>query len=312
MPVNGNKEGFSMIINHNMSAIFAHRVLQRSYAGSDKSIQKLSSGERINRAGDDASGLAVSEKMRSQVRGLRQAEKNVQNGISFLQTAEGYLDETNQIMNRIRELAVQSANGIYSTEDRMMIQVEVSQLVDEVDRVAQHAQFNKMNLLTGGFGKMPDAYANMKTYNPAKINAKKPEDAGIYFQVGANMDQREQVFIGDMTAKALKFVDDTGQVAVKIDNANNANKAIGQVDAALTIVLKQRADIGAYQNRFEYAVKGISVAAENIQAAESRIRDTDMALEMTEFVKNQILTQTGISMLGQANVKNHAVLKLMD
>ena len=301
-----------MIINHNMSAIFAHRVMQNSVKGVDDSIRKLSSGERITRAGDDASGLAVSEKMRSQIRGLRQAEKNVQNGISFLQTAEGYMDETNQILNRIRELAVQSANGIYSTEDRMMIQVEVSALVDEVDRVAKHAQFNGMNLLTGRFGKTEDAYKGMVNYAPAKSPAKTAKEAGTYFQVGANMDQREQVFIGDMTSKALKFVDNSGQLALKLDNPSNANKLIGQVDNAMNIVLKQRADIGAYQNRFQYAVKGISIAAENIQAAESRIRDTDMASEMTQFVKNQILTHSGTSMLAHANMKNQAVMKLME
>lgn len=301
-----------MIINHNMSAIFAHRVMQNSVKGADDSIRKLSSGERITRAGDDASGLAVSEKMRSQIRGLRQAGRNVQNGISFLQTAEGFMDQSTQILNRVRELAVQAANGIYSREDRMMIQVEVSALVDEVDRIAKHAQFNGMTMLTGAFGKTEDAYKGVVGYTPAKTQAKSTQEAGTYFQVGANMDQREQVFIGDMTAKALNFVDASGQSTLKLDNPENANKLIGQVDNAMSIVLKQRADIGAYQNRFEYAVKGIAVAAENIQAAESRIRDTDMALEMTEFVKNRILMQSGTSMLAHANMQNQAVLKLME
>ena len=301
-----------MIINHNMSAMFAHRVLQGTMSESDKSIQKLSSGERINVAGDDASGLAVSEKMRSQVRGLKQAEKNVQNGISFLQTAEGYMEETSSILNRVRELAVQSANGIYSTEDRMMMQVEVSQLVDEIDRVAKHAQFNGMNLLTGRFGKMAEDYAGNDSYAPAKTTAKTKLEAGTYFQVGANMDQREQVFIGDMTARALKFIDDGGQVTIKLDSPANSNQVIGKVDAAYNVMLKQRADIGAYQNRFEYAIKGIAVAAENIQAAESRIRDTDMAEEMSNFVKTQILTQAGASMLSHANLRNQVALKLLE
>lgn len=301
-----------MIINHNMSAIFAHRVMQNSVKGADDSIRKLSSGERITRAGDDASGLAVSEKMRSQIRGLRQAEKNVQNGISFLQTAEGFMDQSTQILNRVRELAVQAANGIYSREDRMMIQVEVSALVDEVDRIAKHAQFNGMSMLTGAFGKTEDAYKGIVGYSPAKSQAKSAQEAGTFFQVGANMDQREQVFIGDMTAKALNFVDASGQSTLKLDNPENANKLIGQVDNAMSIVLKQRADIGAYQNRFEYAVKGISIAAENIQAAESRIRDTDMASEMIQFVKNRILMQSGTSMLAHANMQNQAVLKLME
>lgn len=301
-----------MIINHNISSMFAQRALQKSTHNVQKGIEKLSSGERINKAGDDASGLAVSEKMRSQVRGLRQAGKNVQNAISFLQTAEGYLDEYSQIMNRVRELAVQAANGIYSTEDRQMMQVEVSQLVDEIDRVAKHAQFNGMNLLTGRFGKMPGDYQGISDYTPAKIAATKKEDAGIYFQVGANMDQREQVFISDMTARALNFRNDSKEVTLKLDNPNNANKVIGQIDKALSITLKQRADIGAYQNRFEYAVQGISVAAENIQAAESRIRDTDMAAAMSDFVKDQILTQASVSMLSHANMKGQAVLKLID
>jgi flagellin len=303
--------GISMIINHNMSAVFAQRVLSKNALGMDGSIQRLSSGERINKAGDDASGLAVSEKMRSQIRGLRQAERNVQNAISFLQTAEGYMEESSTILNRIRELAVQSANGIYSTEDRIMIQVEVSQLVDEFDRVARHAQFNGMNMLTGRFGRV-DANQPTDNYAPAAPPAKDNTEAGIFFHVGSNMDQREQVFIGDMTAKALKFTEDNIQTTLRIDNASDANRVIGRVDNALGVVLKQRADLGAYQNRFEYAVQGISVAAENMQAAESRIRDTDMALEMIDFVKGQMLTQAGVTMLAHANLKNHAVLKILD
>jgi flagellin len=301
-----------MIINHNMSAMFAHRVLLNTQKDVTKSIEKLSSGERINKAGDDASGLAVSEKMRSQIRGLRQAGRNAQNAVSFLQVAEGYLAETNQIMNRIRELAVQAANGIYSMEDRLQIQVEVSQLVNEVDRVAKHAQFNGMNLLTGRFGRLAADYSKVENYSPAPTPAKNAQDAGIYFHIGANMDQREQVFIGDMTAKALLMKDDGGKIQIKIDTANNANKAIGQIDNAQRVVLKQRADIGAYQNRFEYAVKGIAIAAENMQAAESRIRDTDMAEEMVHFVRGQILTQSGVAMLAHANLKNQAVLKLFE
>ncbi|MDR2733069.1 MAG: flagellin [Spirochaetota bacterium] len=301
-----------MVINHNMSAMFAHRTMQGTMIDGEKSIQKLASGERINRAGDDASGLAVSEKMRSQIRGLVQAGRNAQNGISFLQTAEGYMDETSQIFNRIRELAVQSANGIYSTEDRMMMQVEVSQLVDEVDRIAKHAQFNGMNLLTGRFGKLPDAYAGNENYAPARVNAATLDEAGTQFHIGANMDQREQVFLGDMTARALKFVDDADQVTLKLDTPGSANKVIGQIDAAYNVVMKQRADLGAYQNRFEYAVKGIAIAAENLQAAESRIRDTDMAEEMTNYIRSQILMQSGVSMLAHASMQPQAALRLFD
>jgi len=279
-----------MIINHNMSALFANRVLKFQTMEVNKNIEKLSSGLRINRAGDDASGLAVSEKLRSQIRGLNQAERNIENAVSFIQVTEGYLGETNDIMLRIRELAVQSANGIYSDEDRMQIQVEVSQLVDEVNRIASHAQFNGMNLLTGAFANPATGGTELRT---------------MYFQVGANMDQRERVYIGTMTAQAL------GLEKTSISTPDQANRAIGMVDAAMKLVLRQRADLGAYQNRFEMAAKGVAIAAENMQAAESLIRDVDMASEMVQFMKNQILVQTGTAMLAQANLEPHTVLQLL-
>src|SRR5574344_1284559 len=177
-----------MVINHNMSALYSNRQLGITNLSLQKDMEKLSSGEKINRACDDASGLAVSEKMRSQIRGLNQASKNASNGISFIQTTEGYLQETTDIMQRIRELAVQSSNGIYSDEDRMQIQVEVSQLVAEVDRIASQAQFNGMNMLTGRF---------------AQSKGENTVAASMWFHIGANMDQRMQVFIGTMTAEAL-------------------------------------------------------------------------------------------------------------
>lgn len=281
-----------MIINHNMSAMYANRSLGVTGGEINKNIEKLSSGLRINRAGDDASGLAVSEKLRSQVRGLNQATKNIENGVSFIQTTEGYLQETQDILHRVRELAVQSANGIYSSEDRMQIQVEVSQLVDEINRIASHAQFNGMNILTGRFAK--DGTQVMQ------------------FQVGANMDQNERVFIGTMTAQALGLqgAQGTGE-QISISNPEDSNAAIGTVDAALRVVSKQRADLGAYQNRFEMASKGVSIAAENLQAAESRIRDTDMASEMVQYVKNQILNQAGGAMLAQANTRTQSVMQLL-
>jgi len=287
-----------MVINHNMSAMYANRLLKIKGQEINKDIEKLASGMRINKGGDDASGLAVSEKMRSQIRGLNQAERNIENAVSFIQTTEGYLGETQDILHRIRELAVQSANGIYTTEDRMQIQVEVSQLVDEVNRIASHAQFNGMNMLTGRFA------------SPASGGL---EQFQMYFQVGANMDQRERAFIGTMTAEALKLVNAEGAQGemISISTPDVANQAIGIVDEALRTVSKQRADLGAYQNRFEMAVKGVAVAAENMQAAESQIRDTDMAAQMVEYVKNQILTQAGSAMLAQANVKTQAVLQLL-
>lgn len=279
-----------MIINHNMSSINANNVLKFKGIEVTKDMEKLSSGMKINRAGDDASGLAVSEKMRSQIRGLLQAERNVQNGVSFIQTTEGYLSETTDIIQRMRELAVQSANGIYSSEDRMQIQVEVSQLVDEVNRIASHAQFNGMNMLTGRF-------ANAQTGGTPT--------GSMWFHIGANVDQRKQVFIGEMTAKALKID------AVAITSPDTANRSIGSLDDALKTINKQRADLGAYQNRFETAQKGISVAAENLTAAESVIRDTDMAGGMVQFVKNNILQQAGTAMLAQANQQAQGVLRLL-
>lgn len=283
-----------MIINHNMSAQFANRTLSARGQDVQNNIEKLSSGMRINRAGDDPAGLAVSEKMRGQISGLNQAERNIQNGVSFIQATEGYLQETQDILHRIRELSVQSANGIYSAEDRMQIQVEVSQLVDEVNRIASHAQFNGMNLLTGRFA--GDA----------------EEASGIRFQVGANMDQGETAFIGTMTAAALGLQDAQGEEGmVSISNATDANQTIGVVDSALRAVSKQRADLGAYQNRFEMAQEGVAIAAENLQAAESQIRDVNMAAEVVDFTKNQILTQSNTAMLAQANTQPQAVLQLL-
>jgi len=284
-----------MIINHNLSAMFADRSLKVTQVYLNKDMEKLSSGLRINRAGDDASGLAVSEKLRSQIRGLNQASTNAQNGISFIQVTEGYLQETQDILQRIRELAVQSSNGIYSEEDRMYIQVEVSALVDEVDRIASHAQFNGMNLLTGRFGRTTGE--NVVT-------------ASMWFHIGANMDQRKQVFIGTMTSKGLgiRISDDS---FISLQTMDGANNSIGTIDAALKIINKQRADLGAYQNRLEHVVRGLDIGAENMQASESRIRDTNMANQMVEYVKNQILTQSGTAMLAQANQRATSVLQLL-
>ena len=283
-----------MIINHNMSSMYANRTLGVSNSQLAGNIEKLSSGQRINKAGDDASGLAVSEKMRSQIRGLNQAERNIQNGVSFIQTTEGYLSETTDILQRIRELAVQSSNGIYTDEDRMQIQVEVSQLVAEVDRIASQAQFNGMNMLTGAFARDSAAGRVMQ------------------FQIGANVDQNEQVFIGTMTAQALGLTGTQGSdERISISTPDAANMTIATLDNAMKSVNRQRADLGAYQNRFEIAAKGIAVAAENLQAAESRIRDSDMANEMVEYTKNQILTQSGTAMLVQANSQSQNVLRLL-
>lgn len=285
-----------MVINHNMSAMFANRQLGVTGLGLSKDMEKLSSGEKINRAGDDASGLAVSEKMRSQIRGLNRASQNAQNGISFIQTTEGYLQETTDIMQRIRELAVQSSNGIYSDEDRMQIQVEISALVSEVDRIASSAQFNGMNMLTGRF---------------ARPTGENVVTGSMWFHIGSNMDQRMQVFIGTMSATALGIREIGTEEKLTLATPEDANRAIGTIDEALKKINKQRADLGAYQNRMEYTVKGLNIAAENLQASESRIRDTDMASQMVEFTKNSVLQQAGTAMLAQANSQSQNVLSLL-
>ena len=285
-----------MIINHNMSAMFSQRTLGHTNLLNQKNIEKLSSGLRINRAGDDASGLAVSEKMRSQIRGLNQASANAQNGISFIQVAEAFLQETTDVIQRIRELSVQSSNGIYSAEDRLYIQVEVSQLIAEVDRIASHAQFNGMNMLTGRF---------------AQETGENTVTASMWFHIGANMDQRTRAYIGTMTAKALGVRNIGDESIMTIETPEKANRAIGTLDEAIKKINKQRADLGAYQNRLELTVVGINIAAENLQASESRIRDVDMAKEMVDYTKNQILTQSGTAMLAQANQATQSVMTLL-
>jgi len=285
-----------MVINHNMSAMYSNRQLGITNLNHSKDMEKLSSGEKINRAGDDASGLAVSEKMRSQIRGLNKASQNAQNGISFIQTTEGYLQETTDIVQRVRELAVQSSNGIYTAEDRMQIQVEVSALVAEVDRIASHAQFNGMNMLTGRF---------------AQASGENTVTASMWFHIGANMDQRVQVFIGTMTASSLGLKDVAGEGILSLATPEEANRAIGTLDESLKKINKQRADLGGYQNRLEYTIKGVDIAAENLQASESRIRDTDMASQVVESTKSQILAQAGTAMLAQANSQSQTVLSLL-
>ena len=287
-------EGTIMVINHNLSAMFANRNLGVTHSQLQSNMEKLSSGQKINKAGDDASGLAVSEKMRSQIRGLNQAQKNINNGVSFIQATEGYLQETTDILQRIRELSVQAANGIYTESDRMQIQVEVSQLVAEVDRIASQAQFNGMNMLTGSFAKDSVSGAIMQ------------------FQIGANVDQNVRVYVGTMSAQALGLTGGQAEEEViSVSSPDTANVAITTIDEALKRVNAQRADLGAYQNRFELASQGIGTAAENLQASESLIRDTDMASAIVDYTKNQILTQSGTAMLAQANTSAQNILSLI-
>ena len=282
-----------MIINHNLSSLFVSKMEGLNSQALQKSMEKLSTGERINRASDDASGLSISEKMRSQIRGLNQASRNIGDAISFTNVAEGYLQETTDVLQRIRELAVQASNSVYSDEDRAQIAVEVSQLVAEIDRIASSAQFNGMNLLTGRFAK--------------------DSDTVMQFQIGANVDQNIRAYVGTMTSQALGLTGIQGtDERISISSPDEANSTIAVLDNALKNVNKQRADLGAYTNRMELAQKGINVAAENTQAAESRIRDADMAKEMVEYSKNQILTEVSSAMLAQSlNVNRSAVAKLL-
>lgn len=280
-----------MIINHNMSAIQSHRALKFTQWDVDKSMRNLSTGQRINLAGDDASGLAVSEKLRTQIRGLRQAERNTEDGLSFIQTAEGFLGQSAEIIQRIRTLAIQTANGIYTPEDRQLVQVEVSALVDEIDRIASQAEFNKMKLFEGDF-------------------ARKSTRASMWFQMGANANQRERFFIGTMTSKALKM-SDAGKKAISLSTPGKADEAIALADFALNQIMKQRADMGAYQNRLESTAKGLMGAYENMQASESRIRDADMAEELVALTTKQILVQSGTAMLAQASLRPNSVLRLL-
>lgn len=281
-----------MVINHSMSSLFASRQEGINSQNIQKSMEKLSSGERINRAGDDSANLALSEKLRSQIRGLNQASKNTSNAVNFIQTTEGFLEETTSILQRIRELAVQSSNGIYSAEDRQQVQVEISQLVAEVDRIASSAQFNGMNLLSGRFAE---------------------GGAGITFHIGSNMDQRVTAYIGTMTASALglRGGQSSPDEIVSVEDPDSANMLIGTIDEALKKVNKQRADLGSYQNRFELAQKGIDIAAENLTATDSTIRDTDFAEEMVNFTKNTILHQVSTAMVAQANANAQSVLSLL-
>jgi len=293
-----------MVVNHNISSVFANRQLKVRDFEINANIEKLSSGLRINKAGDDASGLAVSEKMRGQISGLHQAMRNTEDATSFLQTTEGYLEETTNILQRMRELSVQAGNGVYSDADRTLINVEMSQLINEVDRIAKHAQFNGMNILTGRFQSSENV---SNTNSSGTVN----QSAGLFFHIGPNMDQRVQVYVGNMGAESLGLTTTEGNKLVSASSMDTANRAIGVIDKALEKVVKQRSDLGSYQNRFEKLYKGLYVAYENTQAAESRIRDTDMAQEMSDFIKNQILAQSNTSMLAQANLKPQLVLRLL-
>ena len=269
-----------MIINNNMQAINAHRQLGINATAQSKSIEKLSSGLRINRAGDDAAGLSISEKMRAQIRGLNQASRNAQDGISLIQTAEGALNETHAILQKMRELAVQAANDTYVDNDRSYIQAEIKQLTAEINRIASTTEFNTQKLLNGN-------YKDKK------------------FQIGANAKQIVTLSIGSMNSSSLSVND------ISVKNYDDASKAITDIDKAISKVSKERSNLGAIQNRLEHTIKNLDTAAENLQASESRIRDVDMAKEIMQFSKLNILNQAAQTMLAQANQNPQSVLQLL-
>ena len=271
-----------MVIQHNMQAMNANRNLGVVTSQQGKSTEKLSSGYRINRAADDAAGLSISEKMRGQIRGLTQASTNAQDGISLIQTAEGALNETHAILQRMRQLAVQSANDTYLTEDRTAIKEEIDQLTSEIDRIATTTQFNKMCLLDGTF-------------------------SGKQLQIGANENQTMSISISSLKAESLA----TGFKSMNLTSATGAGSAITTLDAAISYVSKQRGKLGAIQNRLEHTIANLDTSAENLQASESRIRDVDMAEEMVTYSKNNILQQAAQSMLAQANASTQGVLSLL-
>lgn len=364
-----------MIINHNMNAMNAHRQMMGNTSAAGKSMEKLSSGLRINRAGDDAAGLAISEKMRGQIRGLDQASRNAQDGISLLQTAEGGLNETHSILQRMRELTVQGANDTNVTVDRDAVKTELDQLSEEVDRIASTTEFNKQTLLNGGFGSKLDSATTTvkvgqdgviglsasgmkasgtvtlsvtgnvitadngtstesvdlgaatgvtKTANFGKIGVsldlsgatvadmnglvvKTTAQADVNFQIGANENQKLGVQIADMSTAGLTVA----KADLQVDTYANAQTTLTKVESAIKTVSAERSKIGAWQNRLEHTIANLGTSSENLTAAESRVRDVDMAKEMMSFSKNNILSQAAQAMLAQANQQPQGVLQLL-
>ena len=269
-----------MVVQHNLSAMNTNRQLSGVQSAQSKSTEKLSSGYRINRAGDDAAGLSISEKMRSQIRGLNKASSNAQDGISLVQVAEGALNETHSILQRMNELATQAANDTNTSTDRTAIQAEIDQLTSEINRIQSTTQFNTMNLLDGTF-------------------------SSKNLQVGSLSGQSIGISIENMNASSL------GVDALKVSSFASAGSSMDKIQSAINLVSTQRSTLGALQNRLEHTINNLNTTAENTQAAESRIRDVDMATEMVEYSKNNILAQAGQSMLAQANQATQGVLSLL-
>lgn len=301
-----------MRIQHNIAALNTHRNLAFNNTQASKNLEKLSSGYKINRAGDDAAGLAISEKMRGQISGLNMASKNANDSISLIQTSEGALNETHAILQRMRELAVQSANDTNVTSDREALQLEINSLAEEVTRIANTTEFNTQKLLDG-------TYTNSTT---AVTGGNATTVTGKVFHIGANSGQNINLSIGTMTATALGVDAITTDVTslgaagsigqgINITTQTGADNSISLIDSAINRVSKTRASLGAVQNRLEHTINNLGATSENLTAAESRIRDTDMAAEMMAFTKNNILTQAAQSMLAQANQQPQGVLQLL-
>ena len=271
-----------MVVQHNLSAMNTNRQMGTVTSALSKSTEKLSSGYRINRAADDAAGLSISEKMRSQIRGLNKASSNAEDGISLIQVAEGALNESHSILQRMNELATQAANDTNTSSDRSAIQQELTQLTSELDRIYSTTQFNTMNLLDGDF-------------------------TGKSLQVGALSGQVISVSIKSMKASDLGI----GYNAIKVSSNAVAGQSMSLIQKAINRVSEERSKLGAIQNRLEHTINNLDTTSENTSAAESRIRDTDMATEMVEYSKNNILAQAGQSMLSQANQQTQGVLSLL-
>ena len=271
-----------MVVQHNLRAMNSNRMLGLTASSQAKSTEKLSSGYKINRAADDAAGLAISEKMRRQVRGLTQASANAQDGVSCVQTAEGALNEVHDMLQRMNELAVKAANGTNQSEDQSYIQKEVDQLISEIDRVSNTSTFNEKMLLDGTFSK-------------------------VSLQVGSESAAGNQIeiTIASMGSTGL------GIDSAKVSTVGDAKTTIGLVKTAIKSLNNQRADLGAIQNRLEHTINNLDNVVENTTAAESRVRDTDMASEMVKYSNNQILAQAGQAMLAQSNQANQGVLSLL-
>lgn len=328
-----------MRINNNIMALNAHRQLAANQADAAKAMEKLSSGYRINRAGDDAAGLAISEKMRGQIRGLKQASRNAQDGISLIQTAEGALNETHAILQRMRELAVQAATDTMTTADRIEIQKEIDQLAAEIDRIAETTQFNTQNLLDGDFKAKFHVGANEDQNVELAISAMDAKTLEVgYGELVAETEGSNDILVGDDDFKAEwedadeeagtvagyydgdnlvyaadKALDEGAKVNPGLDLSTReaADKAVSTVNTALEAVSSERSLLGAMQNRLEHTIANLGTAAENLQAAESRIRDLDMAEEIMTFTKNSILQQAATAMLAQANMSPQSVLQLL-